>query len=331
MTVALGTQGFSATTPCTTFYTNVIAAALTAAGWVFVETVTAATAGTTADVKVWRTAATDFYLAIEPDDANTRIRFRTSESYNVSTHKMIRPVHGGTAETSYTPSADYSVPGGVGTEYTIHTATTTGFSGVQMFAGGGAYLIEVRTKLFTLAVRSGGAHYATILGHFTSLVDTVADTNPLFLFADPNSKSWSADANGVRQKAVSTSREPNTVAGLAGAFSYLIGHPGVGTNFPSSNTESNEMGTLEGGVQHYYYNGFIASPAVIHGSNLYTVPTRSMRGYLPDFVTVSGNGVTTFVPTMGTAFLVGGVPYYIVGRISDVNAAIGQTYLGIKA
>jgi hypothetical protein len=296
------TGTINSTTPATALY-NAIAAALT--NWTFVETVPAATAGTTADVKVLRAPDNDWYLFIEVDDVNNRLRFRTAREYDTNT-KQIRKYCPNTAVgTAYTPAADYSAgntwvsigataAGLTGVYYVpVFVATSIGFTyyiGVGPGNGSAQDLLLVATD-----VASVGTYGWTLVGFFTPI-----NTNdfPLFIAG--------SNAAGLTSENISTCRmayEYGITTSTGGAFTGQL-------NILATATLPNSVGQPYGSTRNpYTTNGIYVFDAVLHGASTTVTAARFFRGHLPNFKIFFLSAQVA----PGDTITVGSTQYFVIG------------------
>jgi hypothetical protein len=334
MSVTTGTTGVDAT-PATTLY-NLLATAMTANGNWAEEAdspVAAATAGTTADVRVWKCTggAASFYVFIEVDNTNNRLRFRMSEYWDATAHRLRQPAGGGTVAsatdgTSVTPTANGTV---TDTDTTIGS-TNPNVSFVQVNVLGSAYnyLYEVRDNLITVATRVSATNYYCIAGCFTSLITALTDSFPLTLLGHPSNTGLSGTAGGgASSNNGRFTRLPGFGASaVVGGFSCFA-VPLMCQMFNSSGSGTiNFFSSIGGTTSNPWYTNHLVCPVIVHGaeSNSYA-SRRGFRGHLPDFVA----GYYTTEPAVVTdTVTVSGVTYYPLGRCYQ-GAQIA--YIAIKA
>jgi hypothetical protein len=330
MSVTVGTTGASAT-PATDLY-NLLATAMTTDGnWTEQSDspVAAATAGTTADVRVWRCTGgvASFYLMIEVDDANLRLRFRLSEAYNTTTHKPNQPAGGGTSSTaSVTPTANGTV---TDTEQTINTATTVAYVEIKVLGSAYNYLYEARNNLLTVATKVSSTPYYAIAGCFTSLVQAISDTAPIVLLGHATSPGLnsSAETNTAANAGRFTRLPGFGASALTGAF-CVNAIPLFALNSALPNATLNTWGTVAGASTNPWFANPIVAPAILNGAgNNGPGDRRGLRGFLPNFV----SGFYTTEPLITDTFTVGGVTYYALGASRLMNTtATTSTFLAIR-
>jgi hypothetical protein len=284
-------------TPATDLY-NTVTDFMTS--WNFVETVPAATAGTTADCKVWRAPGNDWYLIFEPDNANSVLRVRASKEYDTVTHKVRRYVPGFAVTTTATPKADYSY------DDTLQTIATAGWVRVLVSAAGFTYWVGVGQGngsaqdliYITTSVTVGGNPSAAMAGFFTP---TNTNDFPLFIWSDgstPSNNQWGHSGHTVR-----TSHEYGFSTGVP--FSGGLGFP-LGPNISPS-----AWGQLYSSNRNpYITNGVYVFDALVCMNNFGSPSLRAgYRGYLPGFKVATSAAVTIgdTVTVESTTYFVGGV------------------------
>lgn len=320
MAVSVGTNPGSAT-PALDLY-NILAAALGAnAHWSLASDSPQNADGGTANCRVW-TNDNGFTVFFSVDDTNARLRIRTAESWNTTTHRLRQPASLGGATnatidtTAVTPTASNTV---TDTDTLIDaTNPMISYAEIACGAGGFTYLYEVRNALITVATRSGGANTYAIAGHFTSLVQSVSDTHPLCLFSHTVKKLGSTGSVTSAAHAFGcVSRSPQITTSTAGAFAAEIQAIHFNT-FGGYNGTSGAPSGIGAATGSKYYNNALASQAIIHGTAAGKIgPSRAFRGYLLDFiVTVTGSASE---PAVGDTFTVDGVTYYFLGLAGDTN------------
>ncbi len=334
MAVTTGTSGVDAT-PATTLY-NALATAMTTNGnWTEQSDspVSAANAGTTDIVRVWKCTGgvANFYVFIEVDNTNLRLRFRLAETWATGSHRLQQPAGGGTVTTttdasSITPTANGTV---TDTDTTIgSTNPCVAFVELKVLGTAYNFLYEVRNNLITVATKVTGTNHYVIAGCFTSLVQAISDTSPLVLLGHPNNTGMSGTAGaGSASNNGRFTRLPGFGASaITGAFACAAtpimcqmfngGGSGAAGNFFSS---------IAGGTSNPWFTNHLVCPVIIHGmeSNTYG-SRRGFRGSLPDFV----SGYYTTEPAVMTdTITVGGVTYYPLGRCYQGSQ---NAYIAIK-
>lgn len=335
MAVTTGTTGVDAT-PATSLY-NLLAAAMTANGHWAEESdspVSAANAGTTDIVRVWKCTggAANFFVFIEVDNTNLRLRIRLAETWNPVNHRLQQPAGGGTATTTtdatnVTPTANGTV---TDADQTIgSTNPTVSYVEVTVLGSTYNYLYEVRDNLITVATRVSGANRYCVAGCFTSLITALSDTKPLVLLGHQTNPGLSGQASGAGGNANGGrfTRIPGFGASsLVGAFCCIavplllnmfnVGGSGASTDFFSA---------IGGATSNPWYTNHLVGPVILHGSQNNVIGSRrGLRGRLPDFI----SGYYTNEPAVVTdTVTVGGVTYYPLGRC---YFGMQQCYLAIK-
>lgn len=309
--MALTTGSIGATaTPADALY-DVITPLLTAAGWVYVEQVSAVDAGTTAIVEVWRNAASDCYVLFEVDDTNARLRIRCSEQYNSATNKVKYPVPGNAVGTAITPTVNYAVSEAEETIFQAQgTGQKVGWINIPTSAGGYSYWLGVNSNTVLVANNSGGVAHWGVAGRLETLCPT-ADTTTVFLAGrgvTDNDVSWTTSASAFGN--TRTSREPLTTTSAAGNFCYHMDH-----------TWPCRGGTAVGGnptTPHKWQTLMVVSPVVLHGliSNAYS-DTRDHRAVMTGFIVFVSS---TDYPS-GDTITAEGVVYTLVGHAGPMNGS----------
>ncbi len=336
MAVTVGTAGSSAT-PATDLY-NLLATAMTANGnWTEQSDspVSAVNAGTVDIVRVWKCTGGvgAFYLFIEVDNTNARLRFRISEYWDTTGHKLRQPAGGGTAanatdNTSVTPTANGTV---TDSDTTIgSTNPNVSFVEVKVLGTAYNYLYEVRNNLMTVASRVSATNYFCIVGCFNSLVQSLSDTSPFVLLGHMTNPGLSGTAgSSTASNNGRFTRMPGLGAvSTAGAFCCgivplisLSARPNAAlANYTSFKPIGGSATT------NPWYNNLLVFPAILHGLWFGEPGNRfGMRGYLQNFVT--GFYVTEPSACVDT-LTIGGLTYYPLGKVMDYTGA--SAYVAIK-
>lgn len=333
MAVTTGSTGVDAT-PATTLY-NLLATAMTGNGnWTEQSDspVSAANAGTTDIVRVWKCTggAAAFYVFIEVDNTNLRLRFRMSEFWDTSAHRLQQPAGGGTAAsatdaTSITPTANGTVTDSNTTIGSTNPAVS--YSEVKVLGTAFNYLYEVRNNLITVATKVSSTNYYAIAGCFTSLIQAISDTAPLVLLGHTQNLGMSGTAAAG---SASNNGRFTRLPGF-GASAITGGFAASAVPLLSAGWNSAGSGAVDafGGVNTVnpivWYANHLVTPAMIHGMQSNNFGTkRGFRGYLPDFVC----GYYTTEPSVVTdTVTVDGVTYHPLGRCwTGVHTA----YIAIK-
>jgi hypothetical protein len=306
------TGSINSATPATDLY-NAIAAALT--NWTFIETVTAATAGTTADVKVLRAPDNDWYLFIEVDDLNNRLRFRAAREYDTSTKQIRKHCPNTSTTNSYVPAADYSAGNTwvnigattsnmAGVYYVpVFVATNVGFSyyiGVGPGNGSAQDLVLVATD-----VALAGSYGWVLVGFFTPVN---ANDFPLFI-AGSSGTGLASESTGTLRMAYEYGITTSQTGAFTGQFSVL----GPLNLLPTT------VGQPYGSTRNpYTTNGIYVFDAVLHGSSNSTGSARFFRGHLPNFKMFYLNAQTA----PGDTITVGSTTYFVIG-LSAASVNVG--------
>lgn len=334
MAVTTGTTGVDAT-PATTLY-NLLATAMTGNGnWTEQSDspVSAANAGTTDIVRVWKCTggSAAFYVFIEVDNTNLRLRFRLSEFWDTTAHQLKQPAGGGTVVgvndgTGITPTANGTV---------TDTLTNIGsnnpqvaWSEVKVLGTAYNFLYEVRNNLITVASRVAGANTYAIAGCFTSSIQALTDSFPLVLLGHAatglnNTAGGNSNSNSGR-----FTRIPGFgAASISGAF-HCAASPLIPLTFNGSGSggSTDAFSSIGGTSSNPWFTNHLVFPVMIHGMSANTIAARrGFRGSLPDFV----SGYYTTEPAVVTdTITISGVTYYPLGRTC---IGIQQMYIAIKA
>jgi len=364
MSVSTGTMGVSAT-PATDMY-NLIAAALTANGnWT--ETadspVSAVNAGggiIVAPVRCWKNDATpNWFLMIEVDDTNARLRIRAAEELGVgggasnpAQYKVRKFIDGHSSSNSFQLVANNDGTGYGANSDQVMAADNprnpvlpaVAWTTIATPAGGYTYVYEARNQLLTIATRANSANYYCVVGMLTSLVQSTADDYPLFMITQPYNSyisqatdvaPYQGNAQYSELNGAKASRAPNC-GGISGTLWSYIVLPLYGLNYdrfmaafavdawyvPGGGAAS-IYGAINGGTPHQYFSNPISAPAVLHGSLGHTIDginLRTFRAYMPDFVAVSSVGTE---PSVGDTLTVDGTTYYILGYTYEGTPVTG--------
>lgn len=322
--------------------TGILDTALLAASWVFIETSTAATQGTNADVQVWRDGSSRFVVAIEP--FGQTLKFRAAEAYNSANDKFNQPVSGQGSSVAVTPTANSTV---TDTEKTInvsgHTVAEFGFYNLYISTTGMMYVIDVTADRMLvsigqeLGVTTGALRGAFVFaGHATSMFQAVADTHPLFLGGSQTQggiltvnatgpgPSW-ANNTSTSSDPWRTSRSPGVGAvSTTSAFCFFLDWP-----FPSYlqsttapvDTTYGVVGAVGGGasVPHGFTSNLVGQ-GVLHGCSVSAASGRGIfRAYTPGIVIALTRNQ---LPTGMKAYINGDL-YYSIGT-SQTQAGVGR-------
>lgn len=336
MTVVTGSIAATAT-PATDMWAVLETALGANANWtqsgITNPTLSAADAGTTADCEIWKCTGgiADFYICVEIDDANGRIRLRAAENYEdggAAVKKIRRPAGvGGTAATTsdttaVTPTAQDTV-----SESDLSWGSTNpyvNYWAIGMAPAGFNYVFEVRDNLIVFATRSGAVNYYGLAGEFTPISTVYSDTHPLMVAGDAfNGNTATLGTSG--SKAAGFSRCPAAGgASTQGAFcgGIMPLHYPIAAASPSSNA-SGALGEIGATGHKFIPNGVFVSPAIVHHTAGGLIsPTRSFRGYLPDMVCTLTTSSTP--PTVGDTLTIDGVTYYFLGASYSAGATFSN-------
>lgn len=334
MAVTTGSTGVDAT-PATTLY-NLLATAMTNNGnWTEQSDspVSAANAGTTDIVRVWKCTGgvAAFYVFIEVDNTNLRLRFRLAETWNTSTHRLQQPAGGGTVVgatdgTGVTPTANGTV---TDSDTTIGSNNPqVAWSQVTVLGTAFNYLYEVRNNLITVATRVSGANTFAIAGCFTSQVQALTDSFPLVLLGHAQTGLNGTAGGGSNSNSGRWTRIPGFGASsVTGAF-CCAASPLIPITFNGSGSggATDAFSSIGGATSNPWFTNHLVFPVMIHGMASGTIAARrGFRGSLPNFVA----GYYTTEPAVVTdTITVGGVTYYPLGR---TTFGFQQMYIAIKA
>lgn len=339
MAVTTGSTGVDATS-ATTLY-NLLATAMTANGnWTEQSDspVSAVNAGTTDIVRVWKCTGgvADFYVFIEVDNTNLRLRFRLSEYWDTTGHRLRQPAGGGTVapsadNTAVTPTANGTV---TDSDATIgSTNPLVGYVECRTLGTAYNYLYEVRDDMITVATRQASTNYYAIAGCFTSLVTAIADTSPLVLLGH----SLNTGISGTAETAtVNNSGRFTRIPGfgavaLSGAF-CCSAHPllpgdGGGTQADSYNPFS----SAGGAASNPWFANHLVAPVILNGtrSGVTGGERRGLRGSLPNFY--AGRYTTEPAGAGVDTLTVNGQTYYPLGTCRLGSGHISnRIYIAIK-
>lgn len=332
MTVLTGTQGTSATSAMD-LYNRIVTEMQANGHWTITSDspVLAATAGTTADVYIWKCdEGNDFYVCFEPDETNDRIRIRGWEVYDTVAHAQSFGLGtGGSATSSSLTSVTPTTPGFAidETPDSIGAATPIlAYATINVPTAGYYYLYEVRDHLITVATRtSANVNTFCVIGQFASLVQSIPDPNPLIMVEQITNKygyAYTASATAMIDGVVSRSPGLGGV-GTVGAFCVSVEgmHAQYNINGATPPVNDDSLSGIDPNTgPSLYQPGVFTSQAVIHGQQANTIATgRTYRGYLPNFVVTSVDANTPTEPRLGDTIVVGGVAYYLLGYSSCMS------------
>jgi hypothetical protein len=337
MAVTTGTTGVSAT-PATDLY-NLLATALTGNGnWTEQSDspVSAVNAGTVDVVRVWKCTggAVAFYVFIEVDNTNNRLRFRLSEYWDTTGHRLRQPAGGGVSApsqdtVSVTPTANGTV---TDADATIgSTNPLVAYAQVNVLGTAYNYLYEVRNNLITVGSKVTGLNYYAVAGCFTTLVQAISDTAPLVLLgheANPGI-SGTAGSQGATNAGRFTRLPGFGASAITGGFCCCAWpiFPYSHTSGNPNTSNDNAYGSIAGINSNPWFAHPLASPAILQSvSSGYPAKNKGFRGYLPNFVV----GQYTTEPLQTDTITIGGVTYYPLGKCMSYINGGQQNYIAIK-
>lgn len=283
MALTTGVQAASAT-PAADQYT-LIASALTAASWTHIHQISAAVAGTTDIVEVWKSPATTVVGAVhtgtilyfEVDNTNARIRVRASEIYDdaaagTPASRLKFPAAGvAGALVAVTPSASAAVLDTFGT--VLGAGANVGYIEMNCNASGFDYWLGANANTFVYFSNSGSLINQCIAGHLQYAGDKNTAQGSVAVFIVGNAKttttgttSWalSMGTSGGSWSTARTSREPGSASvSTVVAFVYGIGGPSVGSTFFGS---INTGGPGTPGFPNRFFTHTVMYPAWLHGA-----------------------------------------------------------------
>jgi len=313
-------------TPATDMYTALTGLMTT---WTHVEQVSAANAGTTDIVEVWRNSTSKVYVLIEVDNTNARLRFRCSEGYDAATHTVIHPCPGVQSNTAQTPNANDSVTGTEdANDVTIFQATGTtskvGWVEITVSAGGFNYVAGANDDEVILSTSPSRVNWVHA-GRVPAADNFTPDTTIVFLGGRATTTlnqnvSWTIVA-GTSLGNYRVSREPNQGANaLTGAFAAQI----------DSIQKSNEVAAAWGGqpgTAHKWLTNMVAYQAYLHGG-VGSAQNAAIRSHLCKLssLAVAGHDTHTILETglaVGDTVTVDGTTYYILGTNTSVISLAG--------
>lgn len=334
MAITSGAQAASAT-PATDQY-NLLATALTAAGWIqeTTRTYTAAIMGTTAACKVWFAPSvtspaivtsgvyTGLLLSIEVDDANARLRFRCMEVFDSSLSatpssntKWAAP--GNNGGVAITPTANYAVSDSFVAHFQAQAnGQTVGWVGIPVGISGFDYWLGANATKVFYANNVAGAPAHVVLGRIEYL-GTSGGSTACFLLASgitssSTNGSWTMSASSCAAT-VRVSREPLIAVSTTVAFVYTP-NPLV----PMSGNVA-AMGAV--GTIHQWLSPYVIFPVYLHGQGSTTSILAAGRGLLSTLsefvcsivVDTSVSGARASVPALGDEVTASGVTYLSLG------------------
>ena len=317
-------QGVSAT-PATALYDTIVALMTS---WTLEDTVTAANAGTVADVKVWKAPGSDWYLIFEPDDTNNRLRMRVTYQYTAGTDRVKRFIGFASSATSTTPTADYSI------NDTDQTIVTAGYAQVAVNSTGFTYYIGVGAgngssqDLIYMGASGGvsGVGTGVMAGFFTPI--NANDTHPLFLWSQVQTSNTTNQWLGLdsgQQGSVRVSHEYGSTSLAAGNSCYTI------AALRLSGCIIGAFGNFYGNARNAFTtDGLFAFDAFFHGTNSTAANIGRIngavggssytaeRGSLPDFKCGSMTQGTQAI--LGDTAIIDGVTYTFLGNAGSYGA-----------
>ena len=329
--MALYTGTVNSATPATALY-NLLATAMTAAGWQYIGQKTALLMGTTAIVEVWATPATTVasnvytgtIVFFEVDDANLRIRVRCSEKFDNAAAgapalNVSNPCPGNTSNLAQIPNVDYTFPGaGNGTYVALFQAAggsaKVGWVNIPVLLSTNfTYWLGARADMVLLANNVSASSHWALAGKQTNTFAESGNGTAVFLAgkheATDNDCNWvyGAASSGGNTR---VSREPQTTASTTGAFCFQIGFA-----WPTAGTGVGDIGGTPS-VNHHWITKQVASPAVLHGvaNSFRWVGVRTHLSVLAGFIVASI--ALGAAPTIGDTITVAGVVYTSLGLSS---------------
>ena len=291
-------------TPATDLRGFIITKLVTDKGWTYIGSKTAATCGTTADVRFYAspntTVASSIYtgciVAVETDDANLRCRIRVMEKFDDSATgspatntKWAAPGNTGSQTVTANEAVDDSY---LALFQSLGSGQKVGWVDITVNASGYFYLLGANDDCFFVATMSGGTVYG---GVFCQLVGFLGDfgtgsggASVLLLACNTSttagSGSWSPSTSIWGNGRMS--RMPN-VTGVSGTFQVA-----TSGSFPFA-TSTDPFGHL-GSTRHNFYRSYPLFPAYLHGTGSSTWDSgRALIAALPDLYVTPSNGSTT--------------------------------------
>jgi hypothetical protein len=334
-------------TPATDLYTQ-IATKLTAKGWTeeTTRTYTASIMGTTANCKVWTSAATTVassiytgtILSFEVDDANSRIRMRVCEKFDASLSGAAAlntkwAPYGGDCSSSVTVTANYGNTDSFVSHFQTANATqSVAWIEIPVSASGFNYWVGATASIFLMATNAAGLWYAGVAGKVNYQGDLNTSVTPVFLAASTSagttvSGSWNSAAsssNGANSQ-VRVSREPGAVTAAAALCFF---YDGVVQSGQHTSASGGFYGGPGAGAHKYYQNTFVTFPTWFHGwgtgSTMAAGYLRSNFATLPDTVLfinpTAPNSITRAnFPNIGETVTVSGASYTCLGIVQMAN------------
>ena len=342
-------------TPATDLYTQ-IATKLTANGWVeeVTRTYTASIMGTTANCKVWTSAATTVassiytgtILSFEVDDTNSRIRIRVCEKFDASLSGAAAlntkwAPYGGDSTAVVTITANYANTDSFVSHFQAAGATqSVAWVEIPCIAAGYNYWVGATASIFLVANNPNGLWYCGVAGKVNYQGDLLTSVTPVFLIGsnitgNTTTGSWTVSASSASANSqVRASREHNAVTGASALCFALDGALQTGSHGTATVAFYGGPGA---GSHRYYQNTFVTFPTWFHGwgagsaategllrSNWATL-TNTVLVVRPDaIVTIS----RAMFPNIGETVTVSGASYTCLGQvqIANINTSAGTHF-----
>lgn len=347
MALTTGAQAASAT-PAADQYT-LIAAALTAASWTHIHQISAAVAGTTDIVEVWKSPATTVVGAVhtgcilyfEVDNTNARIRVRASEIYDdaaagTPASRLKFPAAGvAGALITITPSASAAVLDTFGT--VLGAGANVGYIEVNTSAAGFDYWLGANANTFVYFSNGGGAINQCVAGKLQYAGDKNTAQGGVAVYILGNGKtittgttSWALNSSGSNGSwsTARTSREPGRAStSTIVAFAYAVGgstwgvtHLSAASVYPSGSP----------GFPNLFYTHTVMYPAWLHGaagggpssSGTSSGANRANLAPLSEFIVSYSNTNAPGDPTPSQHLTIGDT---VTGSDAETYTAMGVT------
>lgn len=350
MAIFSGAQAASAT-PATDQY-NLIATALTAAGWIeeTTRTYTAGIMGTTAACKVWFAPSvttpstvtsgvyTGLLLSIEVDDTNNRLRFRCMEVFDSSLSatpssntKWAAP--GNNGGVAITPTANYAISDSFVAHFQAQAnGQAVGWVNIPVGASGFDYWLGANATKVFYANNSSGVPAHVVLGRIEYL-GTSGGSTACFLLASvlttsTTNGSWTMSASSCVSN-VRTSREPLNTVSTTTAFVFM---PQPLVPLAGAQEIAGRVG-----INHQWLSPYIVFPVYLHGQGTSTSVIAAARGLLSTLsefictpvVDTSSTAAPQRVPALGDEVTAGGVTYLSLGVSSLLSAGTNNQVCGV--
>ena len=329
-------------TPATDLYTQ-IATKLTAKGWTeeTTRTYTASIMGTTADCKVWTSAATTVassiytgtILSFEVDNSNNRIRMRVCEKFDSSLSGAAAlntkwAPYGGDCTASVTVTANYANTDSFVSHFqSVGASQSVAWIEIPVNASGFNYWVGATASIFLMATSPAGLWYAGVAGKVAYQGDLNTSVTSVFLAASTTSGStvsgsWTANAgsSNSNNSQVRVSREPGAVTATSALCFF---YDGVVQSGQHTSASGGFYGGPGAGPHKYYQNTFVTFPTWFHG---WGAGSTMQAGYLRSNFATLADTVLFINPTAPNAITRGNFPN--IGETVTVSGA-SYTCLGI--